>query len=85
MANPLETDLSCSLPTHQLHELLLQPVDEGVKEIKMDKDFLKTMWHAECARDGLCVQPNDIEGIKPCGLGRACGVCVLPLQRSLQP
>jgi hypothetical protein len=49
MVNPLEADLSCSLPTHQLHELLWQPEDEGVKEICMIVDFLKTMWHAECA------------------------------------
>lgn len=44
MVTPLEADLSCSLPTHQLHELLLQAEDEGVNEIKMDKGFLKTMW-----------------------------------------
>jgi hypothetical protein len=36
---PLEADLYCSLPTNQL---LVQP---EVKEIKMDEDFLKTMWH----------------------------------------
>jgi hypothetical protein len=78
MVNPLEADRSCSLPT----QLLLQPEDEDVKEISMIVDFLKTMWHAECARDGFCVQPRDIEGIKLCGLDRACGVCVLQLQRS---
>lgn len=54
MVNPLEANLSCSLPTHQLHELLLQPEDEGVKEISMSEDFLKIMWHAECAGWMLC-------------------------------
>ena len=45
MVKPLEEDLYCSLPTNQLHELLVQPEEKDVKEIKVDEDFLKTMWH----------------------------------------
>jgi hypothetical protein len=33
----------------------VQPEEKDVKEIKMDEDFLKTMWHEYCARDGFCV------------------------------